>query len=219
MPYLVQCNRMLQCSIRESHCTYWKSVWTCVTVDTFSAKKLRRNWKKFRPLSAFLQATEVTEMFANGKFGTCTWCIVQASTQDQWLHRWHPTQQEGLTHLCSSVHKQIFRFVWLDQQIQYETDVRAGALIEKLYETGNITDHSKELKVILMRQIYFSVYNLSKHSLSKYTFTMAVQSLHSKLLCSHALKMVVINYDSSNWKVQNSEFLQECQQATYWVWS
>jgi hypothetical protein len=56
--------------------------------------------------------------------------------------------------------------------------------------------------MLLMRQVYFLVYNLEKPSVFKDAFAMVVKNSNSGLLCSpHAVKMVVLNYHSSNWKI------------------
>jgi hypothetical protein len=62
---------------------------------------------------------------------------------------------------------------------------------------------------MLIRQNYISVYNLAKPALFKDTLAMMAPNLN-RLLCSlHAMEMAVINYHSSNWKIQTSMLLQE----------
>lgn len=44
--------------------------------------------------------------------------------------------------------------------------------------------------IMVMRLVYFSVYNLARHSLFKDTFFLVMQNVNSWLLCSmHAVKM------------------------------
>jgi hypothetical protein len=52
---------------------------------------------------------------------------------------------------------------------------------------------------MLMGQVDFTVYNQAKPLLFEDTSAMVVQNLNTGLLCSsHVMKMVVLNYRSSN---------------------
>jgi hypothetical protein len=96
----------------------------------------------------------------------------------------------GWINRFSKIHKIVYRTLSAEGMSQSET---VGDW--KNYYCKRLKVMTSVIYIMLTRQVYFSIYNLVKPSLSKEILAMVVQNLNSRSLCSlHAMLMVAINY-------------------------